>query len=197
MFFLLANRVRGRRKYLEREQSSEYDEDNVADEGEQNVNLPEYDAYVVYNHQSDAELQWVLQNLLPNIEEGPDQFKLCVGHARDFLPGVPISDNIIQGIQKSRKTILLLTPSFMQNEWNYFETQQAQMRLIKEHKDILILILLEEIPDDTMTLWLRRMLMRKDYLKWPGDDNGQQLFWECLRLKLRTPTRRVDRRYDM
>ena len=185
--FLMFHR---RRKY---EPLEEYD-DNANDMDL--LLLPRYDAFVSYAHDSDPDLNWVLNDLRLNLEEGAEPFRLCIGHARDFIPGTPLLEAITEAIHHSRKTIVVLTPRYLESEWCYFETQHAWLRLLNEGQDVLILILLEPIPDDKMTMWLRQFLLKKGYLVWPPDKAAQNLFFRCLRELIKEPTA-VNRRYDV
>ena len=72
----------------------------------------------------------------------------------------------------------------------------AWLKLLSEGQDVIIMVLLAPIPDDTMTMWLRQFLCKKEYIKWPGDQVGQNLFWQYLRQLLKKPTL-VNRRYDV
>ena len=112
----------------------------------------------------------------PNLEEGPKPIRLCIGQARNFVPGKNLFDSIPDAIHQSRKTIAVLSPSYVDSELCYFETQHAWKRLLEESRDVLVLILLEPIPDDKMTIWLRQLLCKKAYLRWPHGRAGQHLF---------------------
>ena len=71
--------------------------------------------------------------------------------------------------------------------------EMAQMRLL-DKLDVLVLVLLQEIPNDKITLSLRKLLCKKKYLKWPKDRAGQRLFWQRLRQELKAPIQ-VDCRF--
>ena len=129
-------------------------------------------------------------------DEGHEPFRLCIGHARDFIPGTPLLEAITGAIHTSRKTIVVLSPSYLESEWCYFETQHAWLRLLNEGQDVLILVLLKPIPDDKMTMWLRQFLCKKGYLRWPHNKAGQDVFFRYLREIIKKPTS-VDRRYDV
>ncbi len=144
----------------------------------------DYHVYVAYNDESAADDAWVKNHLQPNLEEGPEPMMLCIKH-RDFRPGRSIIDNISNGIQSSRKTILILSPHFVESEWCYHEMQMAQMRLLDDELDVLVLVLLEDIPEVRITMRLRQLLCKKDYLKWPQDRPGQRLFWQRLRQEIK------------
>ena len=154
-----------------------------------------YDAFVSYAHERDEDLNWVINDLRFNLEEGVEPLKLCIGHARDFIPGTPVIEAITEAIHNSRKTIVVLSTGYIESELCYFETQNAWMRLQNEGHDVLILVQLEPIPDEKFPMWLRQLLCKKKVFKWPPDRAGQQLFWRSLREEIRTATL-IDRRYD-
>ena len=146
----------------------------------------QYHAYVAYDENSAVDEAWVMDDLKQNMEQGPDPIKLCI-KSRDFIPGRFLLDNIDESIHQSRKTILVLSPNFVECEWCYQEMQMAQMRLLDDNLDVLVLVLLNDIPENKMTLLLRKILCRKEYLKWPKDRAGQRLFWQRLREELKSP----------
>ena len=78
----------------------------------------------------------------------------------------------------------------------YHEMEMAKMRLLDENLDVIVLVLLNEIPNNAMTLSLRQILCKKEYLKWPKDRAGQRLFWQRLRQELKAPIQ-IDRRFCM
>ncbi|XP_070573600.1 toll-like receptor 13 [Ptychodera flava] len=146
----------------------------------------EYDAFVVYN---EHDRDWVMGQLRPNLEDGdPPDFRLCL-HERDFLPGTDIFENILDSIEKSHKTLLILSSHFAESEWCYFEMRMAQNHLFDGKRDVIVMILLEEIPDDKMPRVLRNILLTKRYLKWPNNRVGRRIFWQKLRLELKSENR--------
>uniref|UniRef100_A0A3Q1ESV2 Toll-like receptor 22 n=1 Tax=Acanthochromis polyacanthus TaxID=80966 RepID=A0A3Q1ESV2_9TELE len=80
-----------------------------------------YDAFVSYNVNDEA---WVCRELLP-VLEGQQGWKLCLHH-RDFEPGKPIVENITEAIYSSRKTICVISRSYLQSEWCSREIQMAR-----------------------------------------------------------------------
>ncbi|XP_070579268.1 toll-like receptor 13 [Ptychodera flava] len=145
-----------------------------------------YDAFVVYN---EHDRDWIMQELVPNLEgtELPN-FKLCI-HERDFMPGNDIFENILDSIENSHKTLLVLSPHSAQSEWCYFEMRMAQSRLFEDKEDVLLMVMLREIPDNVMPRVLRKILMIKRYLKWPNNDLGRKMFWQKLKVALQTESR--------
>ena len=84
-----------------------------------------YDAFVSYAHESNRDLNWVLDELRVNMEEGPDPITLCIGQSRDYVPGANLIEAITDAIHNSRKAIIVLSPNYVASEWCYFEVQQA------------------------------------------------------------------------
>ena len=154
----------------------------------------QYHAYIAYNEHSEDDA-WVLNELQPNMEEGPEPVQLCI-KSRDFIPGHSLIQSISDNIQRSHNTILVLSLNFVESEWCYHELEMAKMRLLDENLDVIVLVLLKEIPNNKITLSLRQLLCNKEYLKWPKDKAGQRLFWQRLRQELKAPVQ-VDRRYCM
>ncbi|CAG2066343.1 unnamed protein product, partial [Timema podura] len=76
-----------------------------------------YDAFVCYNG---SDRTFVVGELLPTLENGPEKYKLCL-HERDFPLGSFITHNIIEAMQNSRFTIVVLTDSFVQSQWCKWE----------------------------------------------------------------------------
>ncbi|XP_077979450.1 uncharacterized protein LOC144434815 [Glandiceps talaboti] len=155
------------------------------EEGEEPLNK-NYDAFVVYNQH---DRPWVMDQLLENLENiDPPNFKLCI-HERDFLGGRDIFDNILDSIENSHKTMLILSPHFAESEWCYFEMRMAQNHLFEQKKDLLILVLLQEIPDDVMPRVLRKILTTKGYIKWSNNAMARRLFWKKLKVALKAGAR--------
>ncbi|XP_043925260.1 toll-like receptor 13 [Protopterus annectens] len=140
----------------------------------------EYDAFVSYSSYDDW---WVVNQLLPNLEEkGPPYFSVCL-HNRDFVAGKTIVDNIVNSINTSRWTLCLLTHNYLKSHWCFWEMKMATYSLINESRDFLLIVLLEKISLDELSYYhkLAKLLKKKTYLEWPEDVKDQQLFWARLR----------------
>uniref|UniRef100_A0AAX7SQ93 TIR domain-containing protein n=1 Tax=Astatotilapia calliptera TaxID=8154 RepID=A0AAX7SQ93_ASTCA len=140
-----------------------------------------YDAFVSYNVHDEA---WVCGELLPELE-GQQGWKLCLHH-RDFEPGKPIVENITEAIYSSRKTICVISPNYLQSEWCSKEIQMASYRLFDEHKDVLIMVFLEDIPAKQLSPYfqIRSLVKRSSYLSWPQAGQHTGVFWQKIRQAL-------------
>ncbi|XP_026173491.1 toll-like receptor 21 [Mastacembelus armatus] len=148
-----------------------------------------YDAFISYNSSDE---QWVMDQLLPNLEGNGSSFKLCLHH-RDFELGRDIVDNIVSAVYSSRKTICVVSRNFLQSEWCSLEIQLASYRLFNEHRDVLLPLFLESISERQLSSYhrMRKVMLKKTYLQWPGSDctnpkQAQDLFWNQLRRAMRT-----------
>ncbi|XP_026875264.2 toll-like receptor 21 [Electrophorus electricus] len=151
-----------------------------------------YDAFISYNS---ADEKWVMEKLLPNLEGNGSSFKLCLHH-RDFEPGRYIVDNIVSAVYNSRKTVCVISQSFLRSEWCSLEIQMASYRLFHEMQDVLLLVFLESIHERQLSTYhrMRKVMLKKTYLQWPQPDctdpiNAQELFWKQLKRAISSSSR--------
>lgn len=74
-----------------------------------------FDVFVSHNL---ADRPWVEQELLPRLAEAG--LKVCLSY-RDFEIGTPTLVNTERAIDRSRHTLIVLTPAWLEDEWNEFE----------------------------------------------------------------------------
>ena len=153
----------------------------------------EYDAFISYNS---ADEEWVVKELVPNLEGNAPSFRLCLHH-RDFEPGRYIVDNIVSAVYRSRKTVCVVSQHFLRSEWCSLEIQLASYLLFHELRDVLVLVFLEHIPERQISAYhrMRKVMLKKTYLQWPGSDcadpaQAQELFWIQLRRALKSSNSR-------
>jgi formylglycine-generating enzyme required for sulfatase activity len=79
-----------------------------------------YDVFVSYNHK---DKDWVRGILLPYLEN--EGLRVCIDH-RNFEVGVPALVNMENAVDRSRKTLLILTPDWIQSNWTEFEALLIQ-----------------------------------------------------------------------
>lgn len=94
-----------------------------------------------------------------------------------------IEDNI----RNSRKTILLLTPKFIQSEWCDFELAMSRNKLFASGRDVVIAVILKPLPVGSINGRVYNVLKSRLYLEWnPDDIHAQELFWAKLTDALRS-----------
>ena len=122
-----------------------------------------YDAFVSYNSN---DVHIVVRELLPRLEEpknGRQGYKLCIHH-RDFPLGGVIAESIIDAVNKSKRVIMLLSNNFLRSEWCQYEFQKAHYQLLKERKNRIIMILLEEINHELLYKEMGLYLKTRTYV---------------------------------
>ncbi|XP_069711839.1 toll-like receptor 2 type-2 [Phaenicophaeus curvirostris] len=144
-----------------------------------------YDAFVSY---SENDSDWVENIMVRELEQACPPFRLCL-HKRDFVPGKWIVDNIIDSIEKSHKTLFVLSEHFVHSEWCKYELDFSHFRLFDENNDSAILVLLEPIQSETIPkrfCKLRKIMNTKTYLEWPPGEEQQAMFWFNLKIALKS-----------
>ncbi len=142
-WFLMFNRRYQQHYLIANDERMDDDEDGI----------PRYDAYVPY-HIDDED--WVDGELLQNIERGEERFRLCL-RRRDIRAGRLLFNEISLHMQRSRKFLVILSPRFVEDNMCYFELNMTHHRVLEEGRNVMIFILLEDIPDNKMTLLLRQL----------------------------------------
>ncbi|XP_065593213.1 toll-like receptor 1 [Cyrtonyx montezumae] len=140
----------------------------------------QFHAFISY---SERDALWVKNELIPSLEKGEGSIRLCQ-HERNFIPGKSIVENIINCIEKSYKSIFVLSPNFVQSEWCHYELYFAHHKLFSENSNSLILILLEPIPPYVIPARyhkLKALMAKRTYLEWPKERSKRALFWANLR----------------
>ncbi|XP_031718916.1 toll-like receptor 2 [Anarrhichthys ocellatus] len=146
----------------------------------------EYDAFVSY---SEMDSGWVDAHLVPELEQTEPPLRLCL-HKRDFVPGGWILDNIMVAIEKSHRTLFVLSPHFVSSEWCKYELDYTHFRVFDQNDDTVVLILLEPIDKETIPkkfCKLRRLMNSRTYLEWPDDDDQISRFWHSLKTAIKRP----------
>ncbi|XP_059947531.1 toll-like receptor 10 [Mesoplodon densirostris] len=140
----------------------------------------QFHVFISYSEHDSA---WVKYELIPNIEKEDSSVLICL-HEGNSDPGKSITEDTINCIEKSYKSIFVLSPNFVQTEWCHYELYFAHHNLFHESSDYIILILLEPIPlycIPTRYPKLKTLMEKKAYLEWPKDRRKCGLFWANLR----------------
>ncbi|CAC5381097.1 unnamed protein product [Mytilus coruscus] len=135
-----------------------------------------YDAFISY---SSSDEQWVYDILCTRLKSMLPDVNLCLHH-KDFIPGACIAENIINSVENSRYTLLILSLNFIESEWCQMEFQKAFHQTLTHRRHLLVL-LIEDIDFSLLDYDLRFFLQTYTYLKY-----SDKLFWQKLAGTLQT-----------
>ncbi|CAG5128364.1 unnamed protein product [Candidula unifasciata] len=133
-----------------------------------------YDAFISYSQDN---YRWVVDTLVPHLENGPKKYRLCL-HYRDFPPGESVIDNLPWAIRLSRCAVLVLSKDFLKKEWCIMEVRTAFQRLLLV-ANRLIIIATDDINIDELSPDLRAYMNTHEYLR-----VGEPCFWDKLEMFL-------------
>ncbi|BET01333.1 unnamed protein product [Nesidiocoris tenuis] len=142
-----------------------------------------YDAYVVYSVKDD---EFVSQVIAVNLERSG--YNLCL-HYRDLHAMSPsyLTDSILGASDAARRIVVVLSLSFLQNEWErppFRAALQACLERTRSRRGKVILLLTTDVGADPE---LQLLLKACKVISW-----GEKRFWDKLRFAMPDVQRRTD-----
>lgn len=134
-----------------------------------------FDAYVTYSLKDDG---FVAQMLAPGLEQGNPSYRVGL-HYRDFNVSSFVADTIVEAIESSKRTILVVSKNFVESEWCRFEFKSALHEGLKDKKARLIVVALGEIQPKDVDPELRVYMKSAVQVNW-----GDRMFWEKLKFAM-------------
>ncbi|XP_015187059.1 PREDICTED: slit homolog 2 protein-like [Polistes dominula] len=136
-----------------------------------------YDCYVSYSPNDE---DFILHSLAAELEHGPTSLRLCLHHRdlpcmlRTSTPG----PTILEAVDASRRTLIVLTRNFLQTEWSRFELRAAFHEALRGRANQLIVVQAANLSpeldrDPELRPYLRNAALT---LTW-----GEKRFWERLK----------------
>ncbi|KAL4630542.1 toll-like receptor 5, partial [Arapaima gigas] len=145
----------------------------------------EYDAFLCF---CSSDSKWVETALLKRLDsQFSDQNLLrCCFEARDFIPGKDYISSISETISSSRKTVCIVTQEFLKDGWCIETFKLAQSTMVNEIKDILILVVVGNIPHFRLMKHeaIRAFVKKEEYFQWPEDIQDIEWFYDRLTAKI-------------
>jgi len=145
-----------------------------------------HDAFLSYSHHDS---EFVEKTLLPGLEseQNPKEHQYnCLIHTRDWNVGEMISDQILDSVQSSRRTIIVLSKGYIQSMWTRLEFKAAHTKAMKDNTQRVIIILHGEKPlKEDLDEDIQKYISSNTYI-----DSKDPWFWKKLRYALPKKSRK-------
>ncbi|XP_054846604.1 toll-like receptor 3 isoform X2 [Eublepharis macularius] len=152
----------------------------------------DYDAYIIH---AQKDKNWVFKNFIPlegRKENNEPIIRFCL-EERDFEAGISEFEAIVNSINRSRKTIFVVTNHLLKDPWcKRFKVHHAIQQAIEQSRDSIILIFRHDIPDYKLNhaLCLRRAMFKsRCLLEWPAQKERVNAFYLQLKSALKSSSR--------
>lgn len=121
-------------------------------------------AFISYH---DNDFQYVLKELLPLLDD--KGFSYCI-QDRDFVPGASKEENILNAISCCHRTIFILSPSHVIDEWSLFTFRTAYEKSLRDKSNHLLVVIKEEVDkkdlDEEISHYLKNYICLNVNDKW-------------------------------
>ncbi|KAK3090885.1 hypothetical protein FSP39_015467 [Pinctada imbricata] len=128
-----------------------------------------YDAFVSYSHKDS---DFVEREIISRLEGGENEYNLCA-HQRDNSPYN--TSEVVDAIENSRRTIMVLSNNFIDHEWSQYDFQTSHHNALVNRQSSLIIVILHDINQKRLNKVLRLFLRISNKLRY--DDPW---FWDKL-----------------
>lgn len=145
----------------------------------------EYDVFTSY---VSDDHDFVVKNLYPKLQSLGLKIHI---HCFHFVSGEYIASNILNAIQSSRHTLVVLTRNLLDSVWCKFELQMANMEQVHTGRSVLVFLLMENLSKKEMGTELLYHIQNNTYIRYPDpeqhqDERVMELFWSKLASDLRS-----------
>ena len=101
----------------------------------------------------------------------------CLIHTRDWSVGEMIPDQILHSVESSRRTIIVLSPAYIDSMWTKLEFRAAHKQALQDRTRRLVLVTLGSLPAlASLDEDLQNYIRTNTYL-----DSRDPWFWQKLR----------------
>ena len=138
----------------------------------------EYDINIMF---LEGDEEWAINIIRPGLDRRLPNFDRIAFGDDDLTLGMRYFEAVDYNVEKSFKTILLLTRAAVQNHIFMTKFRIAMNHVTDTETENLILVFLEDIPDEELPYLVRLHLSGQGaYLSWEEDEEGQEYFWNKL-----------------
>ncbi|BFZ09777.1 hypothetical protein BsWGS_12815 [Bradybaena similaris] len=150
-----------------------------------NMNHFEYDVFISYVSEDHT---FVIETLYPKLQAGG--LKVHV-HGLHFVAGEHIASNILNAVQSSRYTLVVLTRQLLDSVWCKYELQMANMEHVYTGRPVLVFLLMENLTQKELGTELLYHIQSSTYVRYPEtteqlSEQQMDIFWSKLTSDLRS-----------
>ena len=144
-----------------------------------------YDVRVIYDENDGRVRQWTVDSLLHvlEVEWGHTVFLV----ERDMLAGGTLADEIADSIRQSRRTLIVLSENFINNDWAKFANEAAFQFQIENRLHRMLVLAWEKVDVDTMDYNIKVYFETKQVMS-----KTSSRFWSILKSKLPLGRENID-----
>ncbi|KAK3090156.1 hypothetical protein FSP39_009533 [Pinctada imbricata] len=136
----------------------------------------EFDAFVSY---AEKDADFVKTKMITKLETEYG-CHLCL-HERDFRVGEKIASNIISAIHNSNKTIVVLSPEYLNSNWCKYELHMANEEEHHQDRKVVVLLVLEQVKKRDLPAEVLEHYRTNTYIELPEHEDNMDTFWDALR----------------
>ncbi|XP_046565407.1 toll-like receptor 4 [Haliotis rubra] len=140
------------------------------------------DAYVAH---SDQEIQFVMDALRRALED-THGLRLILPE-RDFLLGGFVADHVVESINKSWKTILVVSDDFLDDPWSYFIMKSTTYYVSNMNPNRLILMVLGDVNRGQLPDLLLSVTAEEDIIQMDDLPDHNDKVWLTVRDRILAP----------
>ncbi|KAJ8893673.1 hypothetical protein PR048_006273 [Dryococelus australis] len=147
------------------------------------------DVFISFSHEDEY---FVVKELVPRLEGEQKPFKLCC-HFRGCTSGEFIPQQIARSIRDSTRTLVVLSPNFLESVWGSMELRAVHQRALNEGRTKAIFLLYGDIGKvEDLDPEIKTCLRANTYIKW-----GDPWFWDKLHYALPHRLPKKEKRYHL
>ncbi|XP_060560489.1 protein toll-like [Ruditapes philippinarum] len=129
-----------------------------------------FDIFIPHSCEDDD----VIKKIVDYLENHDPPYSVCIGE-KNFKPGLTISENILDAIESSQTTLLVISNNFLRSTWCNMEFREAHMRFLRDRNINMVLIVLEELDTKLICKELKIYMDTHVYIQYTDNQ-----FWAKL-----------------
>lgn len=141
-----------------------------------------YDIFIPHSCEDDD----VIETIIHKLEHHNPPYRVCIGE-KNFKPGKTISENILDAIESSHTTLLVISNNFLKSTWCNVEFREAHMRFLTDRNINMVIIVLEDLDTKHICKELKLHMDTHVYIKYKDKHFWAKLL-QSLPIMIQTST---------